>query len=134
MKKILLLAFILLSLEGCKKDKDPAPDLATKASGSFIASKFIYAGMNIPLVNGTEMIIVFQKAGAETVTGVMRYKVEGEAQPEESLGTLTVKDAGQSGVDLYEGSTRVGNVSNENQLVLSGDAGGLFFEITAKKQ
>lgn len=134
MKKILLMGLLFVSLAACKKDKDPDPDLATKASGTFIASKFIYGGVNIPLVSGTEIVIVFQKADAESVTGTMKVKVEGEVQPDESLGTLTVKDAGPSGVDLYEIGRRIGNVSKDNQLTLSGDAEGVFFEIIAKRQ
>lgn len=134
MKKFLLMGLIFVSLAGCKKDKDPEPDLATRASGTFIASKFIYGGVNILLINGTEIAIVFQKASAETVTGTIKFKVEGEVQPDEPLGMLTVKDAGASGVDLYESSTRIGNVSKDNQLTLSGDAEGVFFEIVAKKQ
>ncbi len=134
MKKFLLTGLIFVSLAGCKKDKDPEPDLAARASGTFIASKFTYGGVNIPLVSGTEIAIVFQKATAETVTGTMKLKIEGEAEPDEPLGTLTVKDAGASGVDLYESSTRIGNVSKDNQLTLSGDAEGVFFEIIAKKQ
>jgi len=134
MKKLMLMVLLFSGLAGCKKDKDPEPDLAARASGTFIASKFTYGGVNIPLVSGTEIAIVIQKATPETVTGTLRLKVEGETQPEESLGTLTVKDAGSSGVDLYESSTRIGNVSKDNRLTLSGDAEGVFFEIIAQKQ
>lgn len=134
MKKFLLMGLMLISLTACKKDKDPQADLATRASGTFTASKFSYAGINIPLVGGTEITIVFQKATTESVTGTLKLKIEGESQPEESLGTLTVKDAGSSGVDLYESSTRVGNVTKDNQLTLSGNADGAFFEIIARKQ
>lgn len=134
MKKFLFIGLIFVSLAGCKKNKDAEPDLATKASGTFVASKFTYGGVNIPLVSGTELTIVIQKATEETVTGTLRLKVEGEVQPEESLGTLTVKDAGSSGVDLYESGTRIGNVSKDNRLTVSGDAEGVFFEIIAQKQ
>lgn len=134
MKKFLLIGLIFVSLAACKKDKDPEADLATRASGTFTASKFTYGGVNIPLVSGTELTIVFQKATAETVTGTLKLKIDGQAEPDESLGTLSVRDAGSSGVDLYENTTRVGNVSKDNQLTLSGDAEGVFFEIIARKQ
>lgn len=134
MKKNLLIVLIFVGLAACKKDKDPQADLASRASGTFIATKFTYAGMNIPLSGGTEISIVFQKTTAETVAGTLKAKVDGEVQPEESLGTLTVKDAGSSGVDLYESTTRVGNVSKDNRLTLSGDSEGAFFEIIAQKQ
>ncbi|WP_367913954.1 hypothetical protein [Leadbetterella sp. DM7] len=134
MKKILLTGLIFVSLAGCKKDKDTEPDLAARAAGTYTASKFTYAGTNIPLVGGTELVIVIQKATAESVTGAMKYKLEGKAQPDEPLGTLTVKDAGSSGIDFYEGSARVGNLSKDNLLTVSGSADGLYFEIIAQKQ
>ncbi len=130
-----MIGLILFSIAGCKKDKkDPEPELAARASGTFTASKFTYGGVNIPLVSGTEIIIVLQKATSETVTGTMKYKIGGQAQPDEALGTLIVKDAGGSGVDYYESSSRVGNLSKDNQLTLSGNADGAFFEIIATKQ
>lgn len=134
MKKILLMGFLFVSFAACKKDKDPDPDLATRASGTFIASKFTYGGVNIPLVSGTEIVIVFQRTDAESVTGTMKVRLEGQSEPDEPLGTLAVKDAGPSGVDLYEAGRRIGNVSKDKQLTLSGDAEGVFFEIIAKKQ
>ncbi|MCD8539357.1 MAG: hypothetical protein LRY55_06035 [Leadbetterella sp.] len=135
MKKILLMSLLFVSLTaGCKKDKDPEADLATKASGTFNATRFILGETNIPLGGGTELSIVIQKATAETVTGVIRFRLQGVPQDDVNAGTLTVKDAGPSGVDLYESSTRVGNVSKDNQLTLSGNAEGQFYEIIASRQ
>ncbi len=135
MKKFLLMGLLFISLvAGCKKDKDPAPELAARASGTFTATKFIYGGVNIPLVSGTELTIILQKATAETINATLKAKIEGEVLPDESVGPLTVKDAGSSGVDLYEGSSRVGNLSKDNQLTLSGNSDGFFFEIIAQKQ
>ena len=135
MKKFLLMGLLFVSLAACKKDKDPEPgDLATRASGTFIATKFVFDGENIPLGGGTELAIVIQKATAETVNATIRLKVQGQSEPEQSLGTFTVRDAGSSGVDLYSGTVRVGSISKDNQLSISGEDEEGAFEIIAKKQ
>ncbi|MBX2950948.1 MAG: hypothetical protein KF870_00480 [Leadbetterella sp.] len=133
MKKFLLMGLMFISLAACKKDKDPAPDLATRASGTFIATRFIYQGTNIPLTGGTEIAIILQKNTAETVNGSLRLKMQGQSTTEQSLGTLTVKDAG-SGMDLLESGIKVGSISSDNQLSVSGEDEDGVYEIIAKKQ
>lgn len=136
MKKLLFLVFIIAGLQGCKKDKDePAPELSARAAGTYKASKLTYGGVDLPITTaGSELLIVLEKAGSETVTGKMKLKIDGESEPDESLGTLILKDAGDSGIDLYESSVRVGNISKSNQLTISAADEGIAIEVVAQRQ
>ena len=114
MKKIFLILFLIPFFFACKddKDKDPAPELSAQVAGTYKVSKLTVDGESYPL-DLVEIIIQLDKSAPEAVTGEMRLKINGEAEPDSDLGTLDLKSAGSMGIDVYEGTTKVGNIKSD---------------------
>jgi hypothetical protein len=53
-----------------------------------------------------------QKSSAEVVTGKIKLKLDGATEPDEDLGSLALKNAGSTGIDLYEGTEKIGSVKS----------------------
>ncbi|TLV00691.1 hypothetical protein [Dyadobacter luticola] len=135
MKRILFLLLSTTLLFSCDKDKDkdPAPELSAQVAGSYKVTKLEVDGQNVPLTNAS-IGIVLEKFSAEVVTGKMKVKVNGESEPDEDLGTLNLKNAGSTGIDIYEGTEKVGNLDKSNKLTIFVVFEGQDYEMAAEKQ
>jgi hypothetical protein len=137
MKKIFLMLFLTTLFFSCKddKEKDPSPELAAQVAGNYKVSKLTVDGTELPLeLVKAEVIVQLDKFSAEVVTGRMKMKIDGVSEPDEDFGTLTLKNAGSTGVDLYEATTKVGNVDKSNKLSMYVEFEGSDYEIIAQKQ
>lgn len=138
MKKLLLLLTLTIFIFSCtdkdKKDPEPAPELSTLVQGSYKATKLKIDGENKPLVNGRSITMVFTKSTATEVNGIMKYTTEDGDSGAEDLGDVLLKDKGDNGIDLYDGSEKVGNVSKDNLLTVSVFSDGSQIDIVATKK
>jgi hypothetical protein len=134
MKKIFLILFLIPFFFACKddKDKDPAPELSAQVAGTYKVSKLAVDGESYPL-DLVEILIQLDKSAPEAVTGEMRLKIDGEAEPDSDLGTLNLKNVGSMGIDVYEGTTKVGNIKSD-VLTLFVEFEGQNFEMVANKR
>lgn len=138
MKKLLLLLTLTIFIFSCtdkdKKDPEPAPELSTLVQGSYKATKLKIDGENKPLINGRSITMVFTKSTATEVNGIMKYTTEDGDSGAEDLGDVLLKDKGDNGIDLYDGSEKVGNVSKDNLLTVSVFSDGSQIDIVATKK
>ncbi|MCF2491715.1 hypothetical protein [Dyadobacter chenhuakuii] len=113
MKKIFLILFLSTLFFACQKDKDkdPAPELAAQVAGSYKVTELNVDGVKKPL-NGAVITVQLDKFSAEVVTAKMKAKIDGVSEPDEDLGTLNLKNSGSTGIDIYEGSEKVGSVKS----------------------
>lgn len=113
MKKIFLILFLSTSFFACQKDKDkdPAPELAAQVAGSYKVTELNVDGVKKPL-NGAVITVQLDKFSAEVVTAKMKAKIDGVSEPDEDLGTLNLKNSGSTGIDIYEGTEKVGSVKS----------------------
>ncbi|MCF0052973.1 hypothetical protein LXM25_23090 [Dyadobacter sp. LJ53] len=136
MKKIFLILFLSTLFFACEKDKDndkdPAPELAAQVAGTYKVSELRVDGTNEPL-NGAIITVHLDKFSAEVVTAKMKIKADGVSEPDEDLGTLTLKNAGSIGIDIYEGTDKVGSVKS-NKLNFFVVFEGQELEMIADKQ
>lgn len=138
MKKLLLLLTLTTFVFSCKdkdkKDPEPAPELSTRVEGSYKATKLTMNGEDQALINGRSITMVFTKSTANEVTGIMKYTTEDGDSGAEDLGDVILKDKGDNGIDLYDGSEKVGNVSKANILTVSVISDGSQIDIIATKK
>ncbi|WP_215239549.1 hypothetical protein [Dyadobacter helix] len=134
MKNFLIILTFTSFLFSCKKDKDAAPELSARVAGTYQASRMTADGQALPLGNGTELQIILTKASAETVNGTMKLKLGGNPEPDESLGLLILKDAGDSGTDIFTGTDKVGTVSKSGSLTVTVEDDGVEYKIYADKK
>ncbi|MET7254736.1 hypothetical protein ACWKW6_17700 [Dyadobacter jiangsuensis] len=121
MKKITFLknifALLLLStlMFACKdKDKDVSPELSSKVAGTYKVTKLTVDGDDYPLeVAKASITIQLDKFSSEVVTGKMKVTIDGDREPDEDLGTLNLKNAGSTGIDIYENTEKVGNLKDD---------------------
>lgn len=134
MKKIFLILFLSTLFFACEKDKDkdPAPELSAQVAGNYKVTQLNVDGENRPL-NGAVITVQLDKFSAEVVTGKMKLKLDGVSEPDEDLGTLNLKSAGSTGIDLYEGTEKVGSVKS-NKLNIFVIFEGQEIEMIADKQ
>lgn len=113
MKKIFLILFLSTLFFACQKDKDkdPAPELAAQVAGSYKVTELNVDGVKKPL-NGAVITVQLDKFSAEVVTAKMKAKIDGVSEPDEDLGTLNLKNSGSTGIDIYEGTEKVGSVKS----------------------
>ncbi|MCF2501436.1 hypothetical protein [Dyadobacter chenhuakuii] len=113
MKKIFLILFLSTLFFACQKDKDkdPAPELAAQVAGSYKVTELNVDGVKKPL-NGAVITVQLDKFSAEVVTAKMKAKIDGVSEPDEDLGTLDLKNSGSTGIDIYEGTEKVGSVKS----------------------
>jgi hypothetical protein len=136
MKKVLLFLFATTLFFSCKddKDKDPGPELSAQVTGNYKVTKLTVNGEEQPLDLAKAVITIqLEKFSAEVVTGKMKAKIDGVSEPDEDLGTLNLKNAGSTGIDIYEGTDKVGNLKGSKLtvfIVLDGDE----IEMIADKQ
>lgn len=135
LKSIFALLFLSTFMFACEdKDKDPSPELSSKVSGTYKVTKLTVDGDDYPLdVAKAKITIELDKFSSEVVTGTMKVTIDGDREPDEDLGTLNLKNAGSTGIDIYEGTDKVGNVKDDklNIFVLFE---GSEYEMTATKQ
>ncbi|MCF2491216.1 hypothetical protein [Dyadobacter sp. CY347] len=134
MKKIFLILFLSTLFFACKKDKDkdPAPELAAQVAGTYKVTELNVDGVKRPL-NGSLITVHLDKFSAEVVTAKMKAKVDGVSEPDEDLGTLNLKNSGSTGIDIYEGTEKVGSVKS-NKLNIFVVFEGQDIEMIADKQ
>ena len=113
MKKIFLILFLSTLFFACEEDKDknPAPELAAQVAGTYHVTKLNVDGNNRPL-NGAVITVQLDKFSAEVVAAKMKLKLDGVSEPDEDLGTLNLKNAGSTDVDIYEGTEKIGSVKS----------------------
>ena len=133
MKKFIFILFFASLFFSCEEKDKPAPELSSQVVGKYTVNKLKVDGVNYPL-DRAEVIVELARFGTETVTGVMKVKIDGEPEPDEEIGTLTLKGVGSIGVDIYEGTVKVGNVSKDNVLSIFVDFEGQEFEMIATKR
>ena len=111
MKKIFLILFLSTLFFACEndKDKDPAPELSAQVAGNYKITELNIDGTKQPL-NGAVITVQLDKFSAEVVTGKMKLKLDGASEPDEDLGSIALKNAGSSGIDLYEGTEKIGSI------------------------
>jgi hypothetical protein len=137
MKKILLFLFVTTLFFSCKddKEKDPAPELSAQVAGSYKVSKLTVDGDEVPLDQANALITVqLEKFSAEVVSAKMKVKLDGVSEPDENIGTLNLKNAGSSGIDIYEGTEKVGNIDKSDKLSIFVVYEGSDLEMIAQKQ
>ena len=132
MKNFFFIALVALFFS-CETPKGAAPELSSRVEGTYKATKLTSDGVILSLENA-ELVIVLEKSSPETVHGIMKLKLNGASEPDDSIGTLLLKDAGSSGVDLYEGNLKVGNVSKSNQLTVAVVSDGTAVKVLAEKK
>jgi hypothetical protein len=129
---LLLLSTLMFACE--EKDKDVFPELSSKVAGSYKVTKMTNNGEEYPLELAKAVVIVqLDKFSSEVVSAKMKLTLDGDRQPDEEVGTLTLKNAGSTGIDLYEGADKVGNVKDDKMsifVVFEGEE----LELTATKQ
>ena len=135
MKKVIFVLFFATLFFSCdEKDKPtPEPELSGKVTGTYKINMLKVDGESYPL-DRADIIVDFEKFSSEVVTGTMKVAIDGEAEPDENLGSINLKNAGSTGVDLYEGTTKIGNVSKENVLSIYVDFEGTQFEMQGNKR
>lgn len=135
MKKIVyLLLFAPLFFSCEEKDKPvPAPELSGQVTGTYKINVLKVDGESYPL-DRADIAVEFEKFSAEVVTGKMKVAIDGQSEPDEDLGVINLKSAGSTGVDLYEGTTKIGNVSKGNVLSIYVDFEGSQFEMLGNKR
>jgi hypothetical protein len=134
MKKIFLILFLSTLFFACEKDKDkdPAPELSAQVVGIYKVTQLNVDGQNAPL-NDAVITVQLEKFSAEVVTGKMKLRKDGVSEPDEDLGTLNLKNSGSTGIDIYEGTEKVGNVKS-NKLNIFVVFDGQEIEMIADKQ
>ena len=133
MKKIFLLLLSTTLFFACEeKDKDPSPELSAQVAGNYKLTKLEIDGQNIPLTKAS-VELDFKKFSAEVVTGIISGKIDGD-EVEEDLGTLNLKNAGSTGIDIYDGTEKVGNLDKSNKLSIFVEFEGQDFEMIAEKR
>jgi len=135
MKKVIFVLFFATLFFSCDdKDKPtPEPELSGKVTGAYKITMLKVDGESYPL-DRADITVNFEKFSSEVVTGTMKVAIDGEAEPDENLGSINLKNAGSTGVDLYEGTTKIGNVSKENVLSIYVDFEGTQFEMQGDKR
>lgn len=135
MKNIFFLLFFTTLMFACDdKDKDPSPELSAQVAGNYKVTKLTVDGVDQPLETAKATIIVqLEKFSSEVVTGKMKMKIDGVSEPDEDLGTLNLKNVGSTGVDIYEGTQKVGNIKS-NKLSIFVELDGSEIEMLADKQ
>ena len=91
------------------------------------------------IADSTVQINMVLKADADdlneiVVTGTMKVKIDGDSEPNEDLGAINLKNAGSTGIDLYEGTTKIGNLSKDNVLSIFVEYEDSEFEMIANKR
>nr|WP_295927146.1 hypothetical protein [uncultured Dyadobacter sp.] len=114
LKNIFVMMILAIFMFACDdKDKDPSPELSSQVEGSYKVTKLTVDGEERSLEAAKAVIVVqLNKFSSEIVTGKMKVKIDGDAEPDENLGTLNLKNAGSTGIDIYEGTDKVGNVKS----------------------
>jgi hypothetical protein len=134
MKKIFLLLSLTALFFSCEEKKDEvAPELSGQVVGTYAVTELKVDGVKYPL-DKADISIILKKFSSEVVSGVMTLKLDGTSEPDENLGTINLKNAGSTGIDLYEGTEKVGNISKENVLSIYVVFEGQDFEMIAKKK
>ena len=133
MKKYIFILFFASLFFSCEEKDKPAPELSSQVAGRYSVNKLKVDGVNYPL-DRAEVVVELAKSGSDAVTGVMKVKIDGEAEPDEEIGTLNLKGVGSTGVDIYEGTAKVGNVSRDNVLSIFVEFEGQEFEMIANKR
>lgn len=133
LKNIFVMMILATFMFACEdKDKDPSPELSAQVEGSYKVTKLTVDGEERSLEDAV-IIVQLNKFASETVTGKMKVKIDGDSEPDENLGTLNLKNAGSTGIDIYEGAEKVGNVKSGKMsifVVYEGED----LEIIAEKQ
>ena len=133
LKNIFVMMILAIFMFACEdKDKDPSPELSAQVEGSYKVTELTVDGKERSLEDAV-IIVQLNKLASETVTGKMKVKIEGDSEPDENLGTLNLKNAGSTGIDIYEGAEKVGNVKSGKMsifVVYEGED----LEIIAEKQ
>ncbi|WP_353722036.1 hypothetical protein [Dyadobacter sp. 676] len=127
---LLLLSTLMFACED--KDKDVSPELSSKVAGSYKVTKLKVDGDERSLEDAT-IIIQLDKFTSEVVTGKLKATIDGDREPDEDLGTLNLKNAGSSGIDIYEGTDKVGTVK-DNKLNIFVVFEGEELDMIAEKQ
>ncbi len=127
---LLLLSTLMFACE--EKDKDVSPELSSKVEGSYKVTRAKVDGEERSL-EGATIIVELDKFSSEVVTGKLKATIEGDREPDEDLGTLNLKNAGSTGIDIYEGIDKVGNVKDD-KLNIFVVFEGVEYEMTATKQ
>lgn len=135
MKKIIFILFFATLFFSCEdKDKPaPTPELSGQVIGNYKVNSLKVDGVKYSL-DRAEILIELQKFSSEIVTGTMKVKIDGDSEPNEDLGTINLKNAGSTGIDLYEGTTKIGNLSKENVLSIFVEYDDSEFEMIANKR
>jgi hypothetical protein len=134
MKKIFLLLLSSTLFFACEeKDKDPSPELSAQVAGNYKLTKLEIDGQNIPLTKAS-VELDFKKFSAEVVTGIISGKIDGQGEVEEDLGALNLKNAGSTGIDIYDGVQKVGNLDKSDKLSIFVEFEGQEFEMIAEKR
>ena len=135
MKKIIFILFFAALFFSCEeKDKPtPSPELSGQVIGNYKVNSLKVDGVKYSL-DRAEILIELQKFSSEVVTGTMKVKIDGDSEPNEDLGTINLKNSGSTGIDLYEGTTKIGNLSKENVLSIFVEYEDSEFEMIANKR
>lgn len=133
LKSILALLFVSTFMFACEdKDKEVSPELSSKVVGSYKVTKLKVDGDERSLEDAT-IIVQLDKFTSEVVTGKLKATIDGDREPDEDLGTLNLKNAGSSGIDIYEGTDKVGTVK-DNKLNIFVVFDGQELDMIAEKQ
>ncbi|MCE6988269.1 hypothetical protein [Dyadobacter sp. CY323] len=135
MKKIFLLLLSTTLFFACEEDKDknPSPELSAQVAGNYKLTKLEIDGQNIPLTKATVQL-EFKKFSAEVVTGTISGIIDGQDEVEEDLGALNLKSVGSTGIDIYDGTQKVGNLDKSDKLSIFVEFEGQEFEMIAEKR
>lgn len=129
---LLLLSTLMFACED--KDKDVSPELSSKVAGSYKVTRMTEDGEEYPLeLANVKITVQLDKFSAEVVSAKVKMTIDGDREPDEDLGTLNLKNAGTTGIDIYEGTDKVGNVKDD-KLNIFVVFEGTEYELTATKQ
>lgn len=129
---LLLLSTLMFACE--EKDKDVSPELSSKVAGNYKVTDLKIDGEDFDLDDYNATITIeLEKFTSEVLTGKFKATIDGDREPDEDLGTLNLKNAGSSGIDIYEGTEKVGTVK-DNKLSIFVVFDGQDYDMIAEKR
>lgn len=143
MKKIILLFVFITFLSSCGKEEPIVePALADKIAGKYTLSSFDWNGIKVTLPNknqaGEEIsanITVFRilETKVDMTLNLVTKKTNGNSETiTNKFSGLLLKNAAANGIEIYDNTTKVGNILNGSMNLTLQDQQSKFI-IIAKK-
>ncbi|MFD2572057.1 hypothetical protein ACFSUS_15540 [Spirosoma soli] len=135
-RSLLMALFVAASLTACKKDNEPAPDVATRVAGTYTFSELTYGGRTVPASQtNLKGNVTVTRQTASTISMALDITSKSDDEPflVGSVDDIAVTDAGNGDVEFKADSDKIARASG-NKLIINGtDDNDVDFTITATK-